>query len=335
MQSLRRLTGPQSATETETPADARFTSYDAAEWIKDVGPVEWLVDGLFPKQSKILVSAGSKVGKSWLITALMKASIEDDYFLGCRVPDITPIWFFTETDARSFFNDCERLDFNPPAGKIRAFPLFENQTASPEHFARTFIDEYTRAWKEGAAPRLVVIDVLGRWLPSGDLNDYSKTTKVLESLEEVAALVKGQGGTVWVNHHNRKGASGTTVESALGSTAIVGFFDQIAIITKVDDDLRKLQTGGRYPEYRTQYKWDGAAMVAVDMDASTENDILDCLELGEHTAKEIHDYIQDEDGKPAMRTVQGRLKALVADSQITTEGKGRATKYRIAHRATY
>ena len=90
MLSLRRLTGPQSSTETETPEDARFTSYDAAEWIKDVGPVEWLVDGLFPKQSKILVSAGSKVGKSWLITALMKASIEDDYFLGCRVPDITP-----------------------------------------------------------------------------------------------------------------------------------------------------------------------------------------------------------------------------------------------------
>ena len=58
------------------PEDAGFTFYDAADWIKDVGPIEWLVEGWFPKQSKILLSAGSKIGKSWLVTALMKASCE-------------------------------------------------------------------------------------------------------------------------------------------------------------------------------------------------------------------------------------------------------------------
>ena len=59
--------------------------------------------------------------------------------------------------------------------------------------------------------------------------------------------------------------------------------------------------------------------------------ILDCLELGDHTAKEIQQYISDDEGKPILRTVQSRLKALVADGQIVTEGKGRATKYRIAN----
>ena len=315
------------------PEDAGFTFYDAADWIKDVGPIEWLVEGWFPKQSKILLSAGSKIGKSWLVTALMKASCEGDCLFGLPVPDVTPIWFFTETDRRSFYNDCDRQNFVVPSGKIKVIPLYENISESPAHFARNFIKEYNKAWIQGTAPNLVIIDVLARWLPSGDINDYSKMTKVLESLEEVSGLVKRQGGTVWVNHHNRKGTAGSSIEAALGSTAIVGFFDQIAILTKVDDDLRKLQTGGRYPENRATYTFDGKRMVIVDENAETDDDILDCLELGDHTAKEIQQYISDNEGKPILRTVQARLKVLVEEGLVLAIGKARAATYRIANRA--
>lgn len=308
----------------ETPA--QFVSYDAAAWINNIQPVEWIVDRLFPKESKILLSAGPKVGKSFLATALMKASVERSNFLGRPVPDITPCWFFTETDARSFFNDCAHLGFEVPAGSIKVFPLHDNRM-QPHEFAKAFTQAFESAT---TPPKLVVLDVLGRWMPSEDITNYSKTGRVLEALEEVAYLVKATGGTLWANHHSRKGASGNSNESSLGTQAIAGFFDQIVMLSKVDKDTRKLVTDGRFPEYETAFQWNGSEMVALDLRAASDDDILDCLELGDHTAQEIHGYIKDDDGKPSLRTVQMRLTELVRNGSVVKVGGSKNTTYRLS-----
>ncbi len=170
-----------------------LTSYDAAEWILNTPEVSWIVEGLIPEKSKTLIVAGPKVGKSFFATALMKAIVDKGWFLDCRVPDIPPVWYFTEADEGDFKADCETLGFVPPYGQIEVFPLFENLTFDAEHLIREVISAYSGARQHGVAPGLLIIDVLWRWLGPPKSGDYGHIQKQLEPLDDLAFVIRKEG----------------------------------------------------------------------------------------------------------------------------------------------
>ena len=79
-----------------------FAFEDAATWKHELPPVDWLIPGVMPAAGLTQLSGAPKAGKSFFTLALLKASLAGGFFLGHRLPKLTPAWLFVETDAYSF-----------------------------------------------------------------------------------------------------------------------------------------------------------------------------------------------------------------------------------------
>ena len=303
-----------------------LVSFDAAEWVENAPPLEWLVEGLFPKRSKVLVAAGPKVGKSYFATALMKAITENGWFLGWRVPDVSPIWFFTEAGEEDLLADCRDLDYRIPYGTVEAFPIFHNLEVAGEMFVKSLRQAYAAAVENGTAPGLVIIDVMNKWFHTSDLNDYSTLEVALAPLDGFMVDLKANGGTLVVHHHARKGAKGDSIESALGSTKVNAFFDRTIILDKVNENLRKFWIEGRGDKGRFKgrwvpYVWDGKQIVETANDDESMEAVEEAVLAGMDTTTLIKQEVEATlDRTVDRRMVQRRIKELLEAGKIHNVG---------------
>ena len=88
--------------------------------------MEWLIPGVIPAAGLVQLSGAPKAGKSFFTLALLKASLAGGFFLGHRLPNLTPAWLFVETDAYSFKAQMDELDLDPAPDSLRTLPLHKH-----------------------------------------------------------------------------------------------------------------------------------------------------------------------------------------------------------------
>ena len=323
--ALRRKVRQVYVDHFAAPAPS-LVSHDAADWVADAPDLEWLVETLIPKRSKVLIAAGPKVGKSYFATALMKAITENGFFMGSRVPDVSPIWFFTEAGPEDLIADCADLGFRIAYGTIEVFSIFDNLEAPGEMFVKSVRHAYAEAKVNGAAPGLIIIDVMNKWFQNPDLNDYSSTEKALAPLDGLMVDLKDGDGTLLVHHHTRKGSKGDDIESALGTNKVNGYFDRTIILDKVNEDLRKFRIEGRGDKGRFKgrwvpYIWNGSQMVETTTDDEVVDAVEDAVLSGQDTTTLIKQEVETSlDRTVDRRLIQRRIKELLEAGKIHNVG---------------
>ena len=325
----------QAEVEREVERRQHFAFEDAATWKHDLPPVEWLIPGVIPAAGLVQLSGAPKAGKSFFTLALLKASLAGGFFLGHRLPNLTPAWLFVETDAYSFKAQMDELDLDPAPDSLRTLPLHKHDGLNGDDFCNGIRNRFHEAEKRGIPPKLVILDTMARWLPmkSGDrINDYSSGLEMVRPLAQLASDLKPHGVTFLAVHHARKGATGDGAESSLGSQSISGSFDSTLILTRKPGSksrIRFLNISSRFgydPEIgeRLAFRYDGSTMVTADPSAELDDEIMAVVGPEGMAARDIQETLESE---VDIRTVQRRLKALTGSGELAAEGAARSRKY--------
>ena len=186
------------------------------------------------------------------------------------------------------------------------------------------------------APKLIIIDTLGRWLRGFDFNDYSQVTSATEPILQAASDLKRDGVSFLLLHHQRKGG-GPRTESSLGSQALSGSVDTHCGLTlkSVDSEIRQLSIQSRlglgdlgsYVEIELALPA-GEYRVVADESENVEAAVVEYLT--DHTdgasPKALREALEINDRHQMARA----CTALVESGVLASTGKANATRYFMA-----
>jgi hypothetical protein len=210
--------------------------------------IDWIIDDLLPAGGLSLVLGKPKSGKSTLVRQFAHAVARGDCCLGRRTTRGGALYVTVEerrTDVRAHFahlgtKGTRKLRIH--VGRMVGVP--SDAPAYYGHHAET-IREQRLAWLTAAImhfePLLVIIDPLARFLAMKDLNDYAEVT---EATAPVIALARERGAHLCFTHHAKK-KEASAIDAALGSTAIAGMVDTIALVRRSGDSVRTLESTQR------------------------------------------------------------------------------------------
>ena len=324
---------PWATEETEEAPRTRGLFWSDASQFLNLPEVDWLAP--FIAASSITLLAGpTKAGKTLLALGLMKAAYTGIDFAGISIRRMK-IWYLSEMSDYAIASQLRMLNWSPKLGELPT-ALLQKQSLremTPEVMAEDLLIDYESAYREGNAPRLIVVDTLGRWLNTMDWNDYGAVTKATAPLLEVAQVFRQGGCSLLLLHHTRKqGGSGT--DASLGSTALTG-----AVDTFVSLALR--QGGGETRQLRTQSRFGMSSTLNLDLvlpsgeytlvngDAEDlSGRIIEAVEGGAVSPRDIMGVLeaQDEDA-PSDSVLRKALTKLVNDDHLVRSGKSQATQY--------
>ncbi len=172
-------------------------------------------------------------------------------------------------------------------------------------------------------PSLIVVDTLQRLARVRDLNDYAATTTALEPFISIA---RDSGAHVMLLHHSGR-ADGYGVDAPMGSTAISGSVDTIAVLKRKEDGVRTLSTVQRYgqdlePSLLTMDKDGHVHLGGTVLEAETRA-----------AEKRVEKFVRDNRGTTQQEIkegvegrwsiVRGAITAMVGDKRLIREGEGK------------
>jgi len=200
-------------------------------------PTEWLVEGLFPAVGTSLVGAAPKVGKSVLTRQLCAFAQIGIPFLGRDVKAGNALYFSTQERAGPIVDHFRSLgctEETMPA--VIAGERFDPRNAMAR-LAQTV----------AAMPdlKLVVLDMIGEFLPLKDGNDYQEMLEKFAPLRRLAEECKLH---LCVTTHTKKVQTENPVHAVMGSQAIAGAVDQVVILNNDAKQQRTITTVQRYGE---------------------------------------------------------------------------------------
>jgi|GEM_PF-1170764 len=170
--------------------------------------IEWLVEGLIPKQALILLFGRGGIGKTTLALQIAQAIQTGEFFLGLKSAAAQVVYVDYENSlavlsARLKVAGCSEVLF---------WPAPDSPARLDQEFQAYFdvLQEYPEA--------VFIFDTL-RSSQGGDENDSQSMEKILSTLRRL----RDQGATVIILHHTRKGSDATYK----GSTAIFDLVDQV------------------------------------------------------------------------------------------------------------
>jgi RecA-family ATPase len=315
---------PGSDTE-ESEADSDETVEDEPDLIRGLfltasedcraedAETEYLVEGLVPEDSMILLSGPPKVGKTTYLLRLTKCLTEGIDFLGSEVKQ-TDVLYLTEQRLSSFrseyvfehgLEDSDRLHY-ASEGNTLGFKL--------EELMRVVV---ASAYDTNA--ELLIVDT---FLSFSGLEDEEENSSgaVKSALQTIRKYCSKLGLTVILVHHDRK-SGGSTVEAGRGSNVFSAEPDLVFSLRKDgnQDNARKLQSTGRFSEVpekqrialqNGRYRTLGSS--AAGRDDLTKK-ISDMLPESKETAlskQAIVDALEDEGVDTSKATVRRKLKHL-------------------------
>jgi len=201
-------------------------------------PIQWVVEDLFPVGGIAILSGRPKVGKSTLVRGLVRRVAspgEPENWIGRCVQERGRVGYFALQESERYVR--------------QAFRSLENSTAAPEidlvfRTRGKNTGERLHRYIKARAPRLVVLDTVGKWLGSRstDGNDYAETGVLLGELEDVARLTDT---LILLIHHDRKAVGDDMGSSLLGSTAFAGTADTVLMMTRDKEDRRTVHSINR------------------------------------------------------------------------------------------
>ena len=215
--------------------------------VVDLPPVNWIIPGVLAEASVCMLTGATKAGKTLFVLALLKAATTGLPFLGYTIPTMHG-WYLTEMTDYVLKAQLGIIDWMPPRG---LFPTaYKNEQDFLEMTPRALADgllwDYDAALTSDRAPKLIIIDTLGRWLRGFDFNDYSQVTSATEPLLQAASELKRDGVSFLLLHHQRK-SGGRGTDGSLGSQALSGSVDTHCGLTlkSVDSEIRALSIQSR------------------------------------------------------------------------------------------
>ena len=194
-------------------------------------PLQWLVAGLLALGGLSLWYGRPKVGKSTLLRFLAYCVARGVPFLG---RDVTagPVLFVAMQDLVAAF-DAEMVKLGIEEGD--PFHSAVIWSAPQDALSRLRQD------MERLQPALVVIDMLGTFLPGTEWNDYGKAVAALRPFMELAG---GLGAHIAFLHHSNKSDNEDMGARSLGSTGLEGEVHALIELTRGQGGA------GRYVEAR-------------------------------------------------------------------------------------
>jgi len=297
---------PPAASETFTLTSIGDLLHEPEE------EVNWLVEGLIPAKSVVVLAAKPKVGKSTAARSMALAVARGDRWLG-RACAQGPVWYLAfegrRQDIKMHFQQMDARDED-------AISIFAGQAP------RAVVREVQQL-AECERPALIIIDTMQRFLRAKSTDDYAEMTTRLDT---VIGIVKRSGATIMLLHHNGKAAR-ATLDNVLGSTAIAGSADTVLLLSRTERyrTIRTMQrTGPDLPETvlvldaQTGHVCLGASPSDVDRDL-VGRAILVALRTTGHplTEAEIESLVE------ARTKLQRRaLRELVCREHVSRTGRG-------------
>lgn len=203
-------------------------------------PVKYLVDGLLPEGTSLLTAA-SKVGKSWMVLDLGLCIAAGEPFLS-RPTTRTGVLYLALEDSLNRLQDRMNkvLGGKPPP------PLFCFTTEAPK-LDDGLLDVLEDHLKKCPDTRLLIVDTLqkvrGQALPRE--GPYAQDYREMETLK---GFMDKRGVSVLFVHHNRKMKDdGDPFNMISGTNGLMGAADTIWTITKANraDEEATLHVTGR------------------------------------------------------------------------------------------
>lgn len=217
-----------------------FNPRSAAELLgRKEAEISWIWEPFIPTGALLVLSAYMKVGKSTLITALMKAVAYGEEFLGHKTTKTPMLLLAVEEHERDVTN------------RLIAFELREDADAFNAHIGRLpptaeeyeAIEKFIREKKIG----FLVIDTMLHFLDYADENDNAEVRRAVDPLLNLA---RRYNTAVLLVHHNNKSLDAYGGREIRGASSILGIVDQALILKKHGgaDSQRLLQAIGRYED---------------------------------------------------------------------------------------
>lgn len=208
-----------AATELH-PLDCAFTATDLMRRVYP--PLEYVVPGVIPEGLTVLV-APPKIGKSWMVLGIAKASSEGSKALGAINVGQRPVLYLALEDGPRRLQD--RL---LALGMTEGNDHLSFMTETPAGAALTigaFVEQH-----HDRSP-VVILDTLGmvRTVYSGN-DAYQKDYAEMSAYKQIVGA--HPGSALIVVHHTNKGAHNDFVASTSGTQGIAGAADSILTIER-------------------------------------------------------------------------------------------------------
>lgn len=203
---------------------------------------DWIWDGYLPRAAVALLSALWKVGKTTLLSHLLKACGEGGEFLG-RPIVASKVLYVSEEGERHWVRRRDTLDLKDNTGfYLQPFPTRPDPKGWIAFVNQLAADVKTHGFD------LVVFDTLAKLWPVQEENDAGAVDAALMCLWEVTRA----GAGVLLIHHLRK-SGGQEYTGSRGSGALSAFPDILIELTRFDaaeprSKKRVLRAKGRYEE---------------------------------------------------------------------------------------
>lgn len=188
-------------------------------------PVRYLVEDILPEGTSIL-SAASKIGKSWLVLDMGMKIASGDMFMGKQTEKVGVLYFALEDSWTRLQNRMNTL-----LGDNAAPDLFYFATEAPS-MDNGFLDYVGSQLKSNPAIKLIIIDTLqkirGQALPreSAYQQDYREMGLIKRFADQ-------HGISVFFVHHNRKMKDDSDPFNMIsGTNGLMGAADTALVITK-------------------------------------------------------------------------------------------------------
>jgi RecA-family ATPase len=206
--------------------------------------LSWLIHGLMPRPSLMMLMGPPKVGKSWLAMDIARAVASGRDFLGHKTTQGRVLYIQQDTSEAVWRDRLRKqielfgVDF--PDDLVLVHP---DDTLHPMDILQPTSRAWLKMLVQGAKPALVVIDVL-REIHNADENDSTAMKIVGDHLVELFSEV-----SLLLVHHMKKIPAEVTnpdpTQYGRGSSYITGKMDgywmlhrnQLKIVSRFDEDV--------------------------------------------------------------------------------------------------
>jgi hypothetical protein len=286
--------------------------------------VPWIVDELLPAGGSSILAGEPKAGKSTAARSLMLAVVEGGDFAG-RSCQPCPVLYLCLEDKRSEVQ--KHFQAMTGTGQMQRENIYIHTGLAPLNR-----DESLRQLEdciEAKKAKLLVIDVLQRFVRITDPNNYGEVSAIMEPLTDLA---RRSGCHILSLHHAGKGqgrTGRTGISRVLGSTAFAGAVDTAMFYSRKRGDrtleASHLRYGRELPETtmildpKTRRIVEGASYAERGEEA-IEGEILDTLgKAGQPmTEEEIRTAVGGDRGK-----VGRVLRAMRVIGKVGHKGEGK------------
>lgn len=290
----------------------------------DLPPQVFVVEGLLPS-GLVMLAGAPKLGKSWFSLDLAISVASGNKFMGRETKQGDVLFLALEDLPRRL---QQRLNLVAPGFEWDDLPL--EIWTEIEAMDEGGLEALAGWIKAAANPRLIVIDIWGRFEPRTPTskNEYAHITQTMQKLQ---ALLAENDIALLLIHHTRKssgdaGPSGDPFDQVIGSRALTSNMDATIMLTRtrMQQDATLDITGRDIEESRIavtfdreSYRWNETSKPSDPIFSPERQQILDAVQAGMTNPTVIAEGL----GK-GRTAVHNHLSGLVADGALERASKG-------------